>query len=143
MDAQNLPAAPASLLDLAAIGTEQLARMAMDGRLRGRHLWVAFRGAQRYKAAIKKGDIADEGCQRARAGTCDGCPSAHRHPIAAAGAVAIYCGAPFEDHEEPGNPAPTCGCLVAITVEGETHAAGRAVVGSLGCPQSHWATVHP
>lgn len=143
MDAQNVPVpppAPPSLMDLAAIGSEQLARMATAGELRGRHLWVAFRGAQRYKAAIGKGDIAGEECQRARAGTCDGCPSAHRHPMgiaagAAAGAVAIFCGPPFEEHE---GTSPTCGCLVALTVEGETHAAGRGVVASLGCVQGRW-----
>jgi hypothetical protein len=110
---------PLGLAELARLGSEQLAGMATAGQLRGRHLWVALRGAQRYKAAIRKGDVAGEDVQTARVWGCAACPSAVRHEIASIGAVATFCGTPFEEHCEPGNPAPTCGCLVALTFEGE------------------------
>jgi hypothetical protein len=122
-----------TLQKLAGLGAETLMEKALSGELRGRHLWTAYRGAGEYRAAVAAGDIATEEEQARRVRVCGGCGRRTDEPKAVG--VAHWCGEAFEDRSDAGG---TCGCLVALTVDGVMHAAGRAVVGSEGCPLGLW-----
>ena len=122
-----------TLRELVGLGMCELASRAHRGELRGRHVWVGLKGARRYHHAVATGNVAGEDDQAKRASACTTCGHHRTRAIeTATGEVgAGYCGEPFEDHEAGGG---TCGCLVSVTLEGRTHAAGRAIVASLGCP---------
>lgn len=117
-----------------AHGLRTLKDEALAGRLRPDHLWRAVRGAGRYVAAIATGQAADPDTARRRAAVCAECKSrttVNKHEI---GAVAGYCGTPFEVGTEP----PTCGCLVTLTAHGVTTPAGKCCVAPETCPQGLW-----
>jgi hypothetical protein len=118
--------------ELLKLGSEQLLDMALSGELRGRHVWVAFKGAKVYREAMASGDIAPEAAKAARAGKCAACPLCTDHPKEQVDAIAHYCGEPFE---EKGH---TCGCLVGITVGGQMHPAGKTEVASEHCWAGVW-----
>lgn len=131
-----------TLQQLVALGMDELVAMAGRGELRPEHVWVAVRGAKRYHAAVRDGDIAPPRAMAARATACSGCHHRSWREVEVGGgrAVASYCGAPFVDQGR-GRP---CGCLVMLTVAGqqsglaEDRAAGKAVVGSEACPIGEW-----
>lgn len=120
------------LRELVTMGMHELAAMAQRGELRGRHVWVAIRGARAYHEAVAAGDVADADERGRRAAACGRCKHHRtRESTTAAGAVlAGYCGEPFID----GGGGRPCGCLVTVTVQGRTTAAGRAIVASKACP---------
>lgn len=121
-----------TLIDLCKLGLPALLGMAKAGTLRPTHLWTAVEGASKYRDAIANGDVADDLVAQVRAEVhCGQCPSARR--VDKAGIQRTFCGEPFENRMN--TALPTCGCLVAVTVNGETHPAGKTVVGSEKCPQ--------
>lgn len=126
-----------TLLDLVKLGGSELVSLALRGCLRPRHLWLAIQGAERYQEAVKTGDIAEQSEQDRRALKCASCRSQCRRGKDQVDATAIYCGPPLEEHEHP----PTCGCLVALLVEGRAVPAGKTVVASEACPQGRWSAV--
>lgn len=131
-----------SLRQLAALGAEELFTKAKNGELRLNHLWVAAKGGEKYRAAVAAGDIADPLLAKMRADSpagCSGCPSmtiTETDLVHEEGHVfKCWCGPALEEH---GGPRPTCGCLVALKVNGKIVAAGKTVVGSERCGQRNW-----
>lgn len=121
-----------TLIDLCRVGVTELVRKLRDGRLEAAHVWVAVRGAGKYRQAILDGDVADAETAVRRLALCMTCPSRVAR-LVSDDIEAGYCGVPFEEHFE--TVLPTCGCLVSCTVRGETRAAGKALVASEKCPQ--------
>jgi len=95
-------------------------------------LWVAFRGAWRYAEAVARGDEADDATQAARIAVCPHCPALDRSATSKAGVVALWCGTRLDESKG------TCGCLVGLTINGQTQAAGKTRVESEKCPQEKW-----
>jgi hypothetical protein len=96
-------------------------------------LWVAMKGASKYRAAVAAGDVADSATQIIRVATCGACPSITWDNSAMVNVRRGWCGEPFKETDT------TCGCLVALTVFGDgLQAAGRVCVKSLSCPQEKW-----
>jgi hypothetical protein len=113
----------AETIRLARMGMPQLARMALTGKLRARHLGLAIEGASKYHDAIKSGDVAGEDDLVDRAGRCDTCPHATKREFTLLRRKRLkwYCGPPFEPDEANG----TCGCLVGVTVNQKLVKAGK------------------
>jgi len=128
------------IFQLASLGAPKLVELAVNGKLRGKHLGLAFKGAIEYNRAIASGDVVGEQDEAARVKGCNGCALAHPEAkrIGGSTALAWYCGYPFEPDEGTG----TCGCLIgtstsesAVMAAEIEHAAGRARVASLRCPR--------
>lgn len=135
-----------TLRQLVGLGMCELRSRAHRGRIRGRHVWVALKGAMRYHHALDMGDVAGEAEQARRVRACAGCEHRTLREVETASekVVAGYCGEPFV--EKAGTDPATCGCLVTVTVAGHAvadHAAGRAVVASERCPlrRPRWSAV--
>lgn len=136
----NIMTVTLSLRELAALGTEEVLAKATRGELQLKHLWVAAKGAEKYVAAVREGDIADPLIADLRAeGFCARCPSmtiTETDLIADGGHVfKCWCGPALEEHA---GPRPTCGCLVGLKVNGKVIAAGKTVVGKEKCGQRQW-----
>jgi hypothetical protein len=128
-------------LDLLRLGTDTLIDMALKGSLTPSTLWTALKGAESYRAAMAAGDVASEDEQLSRAAICAACPSRTSRRVDSIKATASYCGEPFNDRREEADK-PTCGCLIAITNDGETISqAGKTMVASEQCPQKKWLAV--
>jgi hypothetical protein len=122
--------------DILVVGTEELVQRALRGELTAGQLWTALKGAERYRRAMADGDVAAEAEALRRARICAACPSRSSEEKRAVNATAHYCGEAFVARLSP--PEPTCGCLVGLTVNGETTAAGKVYVLSEQCPQGKW-----
>lgn len=122
--------------ELARVGMDELARMATAGELTLAHRWVALKGAAKYTAAMARGDVANPSDAGHRVGVCAACK--HRQDRDTQIGVAHYCGRPFEETSEG-----TCGCLVGVTIDGVTLAAGRTMVASKTCSldEPRWLAV--
>ena len=127
--------------DILVVGTEELVQRALRGELTAGQLWTAIRGAERYRKAMAAGDVADEAEALRRALICAACPSRSSEEKQAVKATAHYCGEPFVARLS--GSEPTCGCLVGLTVNGETRAAGKPYVRSEQCPQGKWSGQSP
>ena len=126
-----------TLQELCTHGTDELTRMALDGEITPKHLWVAMSGASAYRKAVARGDVADDDEARRRVSICAGCLSRQdRASTRMDRVVRLWCGEPFENRRDAA--LPTCGCLVGITIDGAAHAGGLTVVQSEGCPQGRW-----
>jgi hypothetical protein len=123
-------------VQLVTLATSELIRMALAGELGPREVWTALRGAEKYRRAVADGDVADPATQQARADKCWACPSSTSRTTAA-NATGVFCGTPFRDG------VMTCGCLVAVRIEGKTYAGGKTVVASEQCPQDRWQSSSP
>lgn len=124
-----------NIIDAAKLGMAEVINLARARRLSGPSLWLAVRGAATYYEAILTGDIASEEVQTRRADTCASCDLRRLRTPADIDEQAGYCGNPLN---EPYAIGGTCGCLVTITVDGETRAAAKAVVRSQRCPSGKW-----
>jgi hypothetical protein len=149
------------LLELARLAGPTLAKMALDGELRWRHVWTALEGSEKYLEAIEAGDVADAAVAQTRASICAACPACTRDQrfIRDEAVVVGWCGKRFEDRCEAAEP--TCGCMVWQKVElsvgwtggldktvtpevgrerdwGRAVAAGKTMVGSEKCPRGKW-----
>lgn len=126
-----------ALWQLVKMGTDTLVGMATNRQLRPEHLWVARRGAAKYRKAIANGDVAEPDQAAERASQCALCTSMRLvNPTMILDDPSMYCGAPFE--ERLGDNPPTCGCLVGVSVQGKPLPGGKALVASEQCPQGRW-----
>lgn len=154
----GLPAEALTLRDLARFCSEDLLSKIDLKKLRLplKHMWVAAKGAREYREAVAEGDIAAEEDAALRIHGprgCENCPSmtmtgaeVKGAPVVAEGGQVIkcWCGPELEEHPEAivnGRAAPTCGCLVALKVNGKMIPAGRTVVASKYCWQRRWGEV--
>jgi len=117
-----------TLAELVKLGSGALVDMALSGTIRPRHVWTAFKGAERYRRAMADGDVAVITHAEARVAKCGECPRRTDHPKEG-GSVAHYCGNPFEELDEG-----PCGCLVGVTVDGAMLPAAKTLVASETCP---------
>lgn len=123
------------LLELLALGESTLVSKALAGELRPRHLWVAIKGAKKYRAAIRCGDLRGQDAADAFVATCDRCKccTVEASYINGQTVAKMFCGPSFENRLD--QPEPTCGCLVGLRVNGELVPGGKAMVASEKCPQ--------
>jgi len=119
-------------VNLYTAGIATLVSMALAGELSRENLWLAVQGAKKYREAIRDGDVCDDAESASRCGVCENCPSMTGRAIAIGGVTALYCGEPLVEGES------TCGCLVALRVDGKVTAAGKTRVGDEACPQKRW-----
>lgn len=127
--------------DIVKLAGHELAVMAIKGELSRAHLWTAFRGASRYIRALAAGDIASPSDAANRLSVCLACPHATRgleKSVAEGPAQGVYCGQPLLEQLEDDNPTPTCGCPVALSINGVFEPAAKVLVGSSRCPQGRW-----
>ena len=125
------------ILRFAAMGAEDLGRMALAGSLPPSVLWFALEGARKYLWAILRGDVAPVHEREWRAAQCSGCEFRVDKQYASVGAVGGSCGA-----LDAGNAADgTCGCRVTVTVGGVTMPAGKAWIASEACGRGVWESV--
>ena len=114
------------------LGIGRVVELAGRGELPPDVLWVAFRGAWRYAEAVARGDEADDATQSLRIAHCCNCPALDQSQTSKAGVVALWCGTRMDES------SGTCGCLVGLTINGQTQAAGKTRVGSERCPRGKW-----
>ena len=127
------------LRELCAVGTETLVDMTVKGELSASTVWTAIKGADKYRRAIREGDICSGVDAYERAMICLSCQSSTRREAKRAKCVVVYCGTLGKPEESPA----TCGCLLAtIDREGVTHAGGKTLVASESCPQAKWGAAH-
>jgi hypothetical protein len=126
--------------ELVRLGKDVILQRLRAGELSPKHVWVAIRGAAEYREAVNAGDIASAEDAAARfVGKCLGCRSRTCTRTEVAGIQAHWCGPSLEEHKE--GDAPTCGCLLGVTVDGVPYAGGRTVVASAECWQRQWSQV--
>ena len=127
-----------NLLTLIGCGTGSIVRLAQAGLLTRERLWTAMNGASAYFDALKRGDIAPTPTADERSGVCATCPAVTREGLVVMGlgVTKLYCGEAFKDRL--GDPQPTCGCLVGLTIDGKPYGGGKTSVMSERCPQGKW-----
>lgn len=152
---------------LAHIACDVIIGMIERGEVPMRQAWCALRGGMRWKRIIDAGFRRADDKARRCAGTCAGCPASTRekHELKVGGKLTKlesgWCGRRLEksDHGPEGG-GPTCGCLVFVTMDGDTLPAGKtdadeqrwryslpekelqediAAWGLLGCPRGLWS----
>lgn len=131
-----------NLWELVKLAVPDLVNLALTGKLRPRHLWLAIEGATTFRSAVARGDVATWSEQLVRAGKCSRCVWAHQVPKPKIDAVAYYCGEPFKGRTNP----DLCGCLCAMTINGRALPAGKTVVASESCPlenEDAWEAASP
>lgn len=130
-----------SLVETCKLGRDLLIEEFKAGRLGLKEAWTALKGAETYIETVASGDIATPEVSALRAGmqcaNCNGHKQRHTgRLVAGSDLYAITCGDPFVENID--SPEPTCGCLVAISVNGRIHAAGKTVVRTERCPRGLW-----
>jgi hypothetical protein len=127
--------------NMLSLGIDVLAQKAREGHLTAENIWLAMKGAAKYRAAMLLGDVASPELAALRAGMqCANCPSIvwRDTGLEVDGGLVFAgsCGALLEEHLD--GPKPTCGCLVSIRVNGTALPAGKTMVKSEKCPQRNW-----
>lgn len=130
----------ASLLELVRYGTATLEQMALNGEIHGHNLWVAVKGAEKYRRAVVKGDLAAVDEAERRRNICHTCPSRTIRNICVNGqsVTVSYCGPALEERLGDDFENPTCGCIVGLTIDNVVHTGGKTIVDSEDCPQGKW-----
>lgn len=123
------------------LGIDLLAAKAKDGTLGIEAIWLALRGARKYRDAMKTGDRASHELAALRAGMqCATCESRRERDtgLERDGGVVIAgsCGELLIENLK--GSRPTCGCLVYVQVNGRVLPAGKTHVASEKCPQGKW-----
>lgn len=119
--------------------TPTLLLMLATGKLGPGQAWVAFKGSERYRKAIRDGDVCSEGNAIRRARTCAQCKSLEREQKDG-GYSAGSCGPLLQPGEVLGRLV--CGCLVIeIGPTGKVRPAAKTWVASESCPQEWWGPV--
>lgn len=116
-----------SVSDVLRMGAMDMVRMALRGKLRPSHVWVAMRGAEKFVEAMRRGDVATDQQLEIRGKACASCGLCTEHATPIAGTTKRYCGAPYETTDK------TCGCLVGVTINGVFYAGGKAAVRTESC----------
>lgn len=117
---------------LVKLSAPDLVRMAIRGELSREHVWTAMRGAETYRDAIARGDVASDSLLADRSAKCAACELAVRVPSQLSDTEKVYCGQPFTE------TVRTCGCLVGVTVEGRFVAGGKPSVRTSSCTDKRW-----
>lgn len=100
-----------------------------------KEVFLAFRGAARYRKALSRGDVSSQKTADARAAKCYRCPSRSSGERNVAGMVPYYCGSLGVETDDP----KTCGCFVAyLTMDGQVLPGAKVWVASERCPQDRW-----
>lgn len=122
------------------LGVDLLTTKALSGELTAENVWLALKGATKYRKAMARGDVASPELAYLRAGMQ--CAKCDAHTLRDTGierdggmVLAGSCGPLLEEH---GGPEPTCGCLVSVTVNGKLQPAGKTMVRSESCPRRRW-----
>jgi len=121
-----------TLARIVKLSAPVLVRMAIRGELSREHVWTAMRGAETYREAIARGDVASDTLLADRAAKCAACELAVRVPSPLSSIEKVYCGQPFTE------TARTCGCLVGVTVNGVFEAGGKPSVRTSACSDGRW-----
>jgi len=121
-----------TIAGLVKLSAPVLVRMAIRGELSREHLWTAMRGAETYRDAVARGDVASDTLRADRGAKCAACELAVRVPSQLSDTEKVYCGQPFTE------TARTCGCLVGVTVNGVFEAGGKPSVRSSSCTDGRW-----
>lgn len=126
--------------DLLDLGVDLLITKAKSGELTAENIWLALKGATKYRKAMHKGDVASPELALLRAGMqCAACRTCQQRDtgIERDGGIvlALSCGPLLEEH---GGTEPSCGCLVGIRINGRVLPAGKTMVRSEVCPQRKW-----
>lgn len=119
------------VLQFAAMGYEDLARLALTGRLTGPLVWMALEGAGTFLSALVRGDVAGKAERERRAQQCAQCPLRVDKVYRSVGATGGTCGDLDAGDPERG----TCGCRVTVTVKGRVYPAGKTWIASESCPR--------
>lgn len=142
-----------TLTELAKLAAGTQIEMVQAGRVRMRHVFVAFRGGAAYLEAIARGHIVTERVAHRRASICFDCSAATIEPcrreLSRQRVVTgtVWCGRPDEprprghDQDQPGGGGPVCGCFVALTVGGvedSVQPGPKAWVRGECCPRGKW-----
>lgn len=124
---------------IARLGLHELAARAKRGELTIGSLWMGAKGAEAYVAAIARGDIATPEQADARwAQGCAICPSRTVTPCSVTidGGLVVtakhWCGPALTERPT------TCGCLLALTIDGVPVPAAKLCVRSERCPAGRW-----
>jgi hypothetical protein len=124
------------------IGAGEVQAKYLRGELSREHVIVAARGAEKYAVALARGDCAEDEVASERVNRCATCPSMTMTDTGSEldGGIVIkcWCGPALEDHTK--GVLPTCGCLVALRVNGQMLPAGKSLVGSEACDQERWTS---
>lgn len=120
-------------IDMLNVGEARVKSIAREGRLDRRQVWVIARGAWSWVVSRVEHDEAPVPIQEARMACCVECEESTCEVVPGRG-LALYCGAA----EGQGKQGPVCGCLVAMTVAGQSLPAGKTTVGREACPQGKW-----
>jgi hypothetical protein len=121
------------LTDVISLGIDRVLDLAVKNELPSGHLWVAVKGAWKYATAAARGDEAHQIAQQERLLMCKFCSAIDWADTSDKTVRAGYCG-----KTQTEGPNPTCGCLVAITINGRLEPAGKLRVASEHCPRDLW-----
>jgi len=113
----------------ARMGIDTLIDMALARKLSPRMLWLAMKGAEKYRSAVAAGDTAATEVQDYRASSCAGCTTCQWVDSKMKGVQTGWCGEPVKETEA------SCVCLVSLSEHGELQPAGKVVVASEFCPR--------
>lgn len=119
--------------DVVSLGIDRAIDMVVKQQMPSGFVWTAVKGAWKYVIAVARGDEAHHVAQNERLLSCKSCQSIDWTDTSQINLRAAYCG-----KGETHGPNPTCGCLVAITVDGRMEPAGKLQVASEHCPQDKW-----
>lgn len=122
--------------DLAKLGLVRVISLARQKVLSLKFIWTAVNGGWAYVKAVEGGDVcATEEAQK-RVRICATCSAFDEEQSVVQDVRAFYCGTGDDE-----NGKPTCGCLVAITVEKQPlQHAGKTIVASESCPRGYWSS---
>ena len=118
------------------IGLDRLIDLALRDQLTPVTIWTAVRGGWRYVGALATGDEAPADIVTERMKICLRCPARDESDTYKPTVGAVYCGT-----GQPIDSQPTCGCLVAIRINGTPYPAGKSLVASESCPRQAWLSV--
>lgn len=122
---------------LARLGLDRVIALAKAGELEPAFVWAAVKGGYKYLEAVASGDVTPEAQAVERLEVCRGCTALELVYTSKPGVLAAYCG-----RGEPLADGATCGCLIAVTVEGAPlMPAGKPLVASEECPRLSWLSV--
>jgi len=124
---------------LLQIGLHRALSLAMFHQLEQRWLWAAVKGGWRYLSAFAAGQQAGAEAVQGRLLICQACDAIDTVETGRTDLMASYCGKGVTI----GSKA-TCGCLIAVTIQGKPmEAAGKLLISTEGCPRGRWAATSP
>lgn len=125
--------------ELLKIGLHRALSLAMFYQLEQRWLWAAVKGGWRYLVAIQDGEQVSAVAAQRRLTICQACDAFDTVATARTDLRASYCGQTVQT-----GPGATCGCLLAVTIQGKPiDPAGKLLVSGECCPRGAWHEEKP